>query len=239
MTPHINAKENAFAKLVLMPGDPLRAKYIADTYLENVELVSSVRNVFMYTGYYQGNKISVCASGMGVPSIGIYSYELFSEYGVEAIVRIGSAGSLKADLKNREMVLASSAYSQSTSFRNEIIKNAKDEHVAYPNKELNDLIIKNAKDLNMHVHLDKILTEDAFYTFQTPEEREKISDGAVCVEMEAYGLFSVAEKLNKKAATLLTISDNLITHEYTTSEERQNSFNDMMKLALSLAKDFQ
>lgn len=99
MTPHINAKDNAFAKLVLMPGDPLRAKYIADNYLENVELVSDVRNVFMYTGFYQGNKISVCASGMGVPSIGIYAYELFNQYGVEAIVRIGSAGSFKADLK--------------------------------------------------------------------------------------------------------------------------------------------
>ncbi|PZW00616.1 purine-nucleoside phosphorylase [Metamycoplasma auris] len=239
MTPHINAKDNAFAKLVLMPGDPLRAKYIADTYLENVELVSNVRNVFMYTGYYQGNKISVCASGMGVPSIGIYSHELFSEYGVEAIIRIGSAGSLKADLKNYEMVLASSAYSQSTTFRSSVLKDSEVTNIAYPDKELNELILKNASDLKMNVHVERILTEDAFYTYQTPQERADISEGAVCVEMEAYGLFSIAEKLGKKAATLLTISDNLITHEYTTSEERQNSFNSMMKLALSLAKDFQ
>lgn len=238
MTPHINAKEGAFAKLVLMPGDPLRAKYIADNYLENVELVSDVRNVFMYTGYYQGNKISVCASGMGVPSIGIYSYELFDKYGVEAIIRIGSAGSFKADLKNYEIVLASSAYSESNAFRNSIIKGDKN-NISIPNHELNELILKNARDLNMNVHFDRILSEDAFYADESVEERIEKSGGAVCVEMEAYGLFTVAEKLNKKAATLLTISDNLVTHEYTTSEERQNSFNDMMKLALSVAKDFQ
>ncbi|WP_330463255.1 purine-nucleoside phosphorylase [Metamycoplasma gateae] len=238
MTPHINAKEGAFAKLVLMPGDPLRAKYIADNYLEDVELVSDVRNVFMYTGYYQGNKISVCASGMGVPSIGIYSYELFDKYGVEAIIRIGSAGSFKADLKNYEIVLASSAYSESNAFRNSIIKGDKN-NISIPNHELNELILKNARDLNMNVHFDRILSEDAFYADESVEERIEKSGGAVCVEMEAYGLFTVAEKLNKKAATLLTISDNLVTHEYTTSEERQNSFNDMMKLALSVAKDFQ
>ncbi|PWC08971.1 purine-nucleoside phosphorylase [Mycoplasmopsis arginini] len=238
MTPHINAKDNAFAKLVLMPGDPLRAKYIADNYLENVELVSDVRNVFMYTGFYQGNKISVCASGMGVPSIGIYAHELFNQYGVEAIVRIGSAGSFKADLKNYELVLASTAYSESTAFRNSIIKGDKN-NIAIPSTELNQLILSHAKDLNMNIHFDRILSEDAFYGDESVEERVQKSGGAVCVEMEAYGLFTVAEKLNKKAATLLTISDNLITHEYTTSEERQNSFNAMMKLALSLAKDFQ
>ncbi|ENY69325.1 Purine-nucleoside phosphorylase [Metamycoplasma auris 15026] len=239
MTPHINAKDNAFAKLVLMPGDPLRAKYIADTYLENAELVSNVRNMFMYTGYYQGNKISVCASGMGVPSMGIYSHELFAEYGVEAIVRIGSAGSLKADLKNYEIVLANSTYSQSTTFRDTVLKDSPTTNVVYPDKELNDLILKNAKELNMNVHLERIITEDAFYTYQTAQDRVDISGGAVCVDMEAYGLFTVAEKLGKKASTLLTISDNIVTHESTTSEERQNSFNEMMKLALSLAKDFQ
>ncbi|BAP39606.1 purine-nucleoside phosphorylase [Metamycoplasma canadense] len=238
MTPHINAKDGAFAKLVLMPGDPLRAKYIADNYLENVELVSNVRNVLMYTGFYQGNKVSICASGMGVPSIGIYSYELFDKYGVEAIVRIGSAGSFKADVKNYEMVLASSAYSESNAFRSSIIRGDKN-NIATPSRDLNELILKNAKNLNMNLHFERILSEDAFYADETVEERIRKSGGAVCVEMEAYGLFTVAEKLNKKAATLLTISDNLVTHEYTTSEERQNSFNDMMKLALSLAKDFQ
>ncbi|MBN4089426.1 purine-nucleoside phosphorylase [Mycoplasma enhydrae] len=238
MTPHINAKDNAFAKLVLMPGDPLRAKYIADNYLENVELVSDVRNMLMYTGYYNGNKISICASGMGVPSIGIYAYELFDQYGVEVIVRIGSAGSFKADIKNYEMVLASDAYSESSAFRSSIIR-GNSSNIAKPSSDLNRLILDNAKELNMNIHFERILSEDAFYADQTVEERVKKSGGAVCVEMEAYGLFTVAEKLNKKAATILTISDNLVTHEYTTSEERQNSFNEMMKLALSLAKDFQ
>ncbi|MBN0970971.1 purine-nucleoside phosphorylase [Mycoplasma phocoeninasale] len=236
MTPHINAKDGAFAKLVLMPGDPLRAKYIADKYLENVELVSDVRNVLMYTGYYNGNKVSVCASGMGVPSIGIYSYELFSQYGVEAIVRIGSAGSFKAEVKNYEMVLASEAYSDSTSFRKNIVGD--DSNIAKPNANLNELIKKHAKKLNMNVHEGRILSEDAFYSDIPALERAKKSGDSICVEMEAYGLFTVAERLNKKAATLLTISDNLITHEYTTSEERQNSFNEMMKLALSLAEEF-
>ncbi|TPE57736.1 purine-nucleoside phosphorylase [[Mycoplasma] falconis] len=238
MTPHINAKDGAFAKLVLMPGDPLRAKFIADNFLENVELVSNVRNVFMYTGYYQGNKVSICASGMGVPSIGIYSYELFSEYGVEAIVRIGTAGSFREDIKNFEMVLAESAYSQNTPFRANLIL-GDNNPVAHPDKNLNELIKNNAKELNMKVHEERILTEDAFYSAIPMEERVKMSGGAVCVEMEAYALFTVAEKLGKKAATLLTISDNLVTKEFTTSEQRQTAFKEMMKLALSLAKDFQ
>ena len=208
MTPHISAKKGDFAKLVLMPGDPLRAKYIADNYLKNVKLVSSVRNVLMYTGEYNGKKVSVCASGMGVASIGIYSYELFNFYGVEAIVRIGSAGSFKAELKNYDLVLANDAYG----------------------------IEKNAKKLNKKLNVGRVMSEEAFYSDKSIEERLKNSGNAICVEMESYGLFSVAERLNKQAACLLTISDNLITKEYTTSEERQNSFNGMMELALSLVE---
>ncbi|AWX42861.1 purine nucleoside phosphorylase [Metamycoplasma cloacale] len=238
MTPHINAKDGAFAKLVLMPGDPLRAKYIADTYLTDAKLVSDVRNVFMYTGYYNGHKVSVCASGMGVPSIGIYSYELFKEYGVEAIIRIGSAGSFKAEIKNYSLVLADSAYGENIAFRNGILP-GHTETVVMPTKSLNKEIMDKAKSLNMNVLEKRVMTEEAFYTDKTVEERVEISGGAVCVEMESYGLFSVAEKLGKKAACLLTISDNLVTHEYTTSEERQNSFNEMMKLALSVAENYQ
>lgn len=238
MTPHINAQKGDFAKLVLMPGDPLRAKYIADNYLENVKLVSNVRNMLMYTGTYKGNKISVAASGMGVASIGIYSYELFSEYGVEAIIRIGSSGSFKKEIKNFDLVLAKDCYGENTSFRENLIPNAT-EKIVYPTKELNDLIIKHAKKLNKQVKFERILTEEAFYSVKSIDERIKMSGGAVCVEMESYGLFTVAEKLNKKAACLLTISDNLVTKEYTTSEQRQNSFNEMMVLALDLAEDFQ
>ncbi|MBD3899122.1 purine-nucleoside phosphorylase [Mycoplasma hominis] len=238
MTPHINANDDDFAKLVLMPGDPLRAKYIAEHYLENAKLVSTVRNVLMYTGFYKGRKISICASGMGVPSIGIYSYELFSQYGVEAIIRIGSGGSFKADLKNYSLVLATSAYSDSTSFRKNLLVND-ESNVALPNSELNDSIKKHAKKLNLKLEEGRILSEDAFYSVFSVEDRVKNSGGAVAVEMEAYGLFTVAEKLHKKAATILTISDNLITHEYTTAEERQNSFNQMMELALSISEDFE
>ncbi|ACF07145.1 purine nucleoside phosphorylase [Metamycoplasma arthritidis] len=238
MTPHINAKDGAFAKLVLMPGDPLRAKFIADNFLEDAKLVSDVRNVLMYTGYYQGNKVSVCASGMGTASIGIYSFELFNEYGVEAIVRIGSAGSFKAEIKNFDVILAKDAYGENVAFRESMIPNDRS-NIATPDKKLNALILKNAKELNMPIKEERVLTEEAFYTTKSAQDRVELSGGAVCVEMESYSLFSVAERLNKKAACILTISDNLITHEYTTSEQRQNSFKEMMKLALSLAKDFQ
>ncbi|WP_412031284.1 purine-nucleoside phosphorylase [Metamycoplasma buccale] len=238
MTPHINAKDGSFAKLVLMPGDPLRAKYIAEKYLENATLVSDVRNILMYTGYYKGNKISICASGMGVPSIGIYAFELFNEYNVEAIVRIGSAGSFKKEIKNFDLILAKDSYGENISFREGMLPENKDV-IAKPTKELNELIKMNAKELKMQIKEERVLTEEAFYTTRTVEDRENLSQGAVCVEMESYGLFTVAERLNKKAACILTISDNLVTQEYTTSEERQNSFNEMMKLALSLAKNFQ
>ena len=234
MTPHISAKKGDFAKLVLMPGDPLRAKYIADNYLKNVKLVSSVRNVLMYTGEYNGKKVSVCASGMGVASIGIYSYELFNFYGVEAIVRIGSAGSFKAELKNYDLVLANDAYGENVAFRDALLRNK--DTIAKPSKQLNELIEKNAKKLNKKLNIGRVMSEEAFYSDKSIEERLKNSGNAICVEMESYGLFSVAERLNKQAACLLTISDNLITKEYTTSEERQNSFNGMMELALSLVE---
>ncbi|MDD1360596.1 purine-nucleoside phosphorylase [Metamycoplasma hyosynoviae] len=238
MTPHISAKPGDFAKLVLMPGDPLRAKYIAEKYLTNTKLVSSVRNVFMYTGEYQGHKVSVCASGMGVPSIGIYAYELFKFYGVEAIVRIGSAGSFKADLKNYEIVLAKDVYGENTSFREGFFP-GDPAKLINPTLKLNELIKKNAKELKKKIHEERVFSEEAFYNAKSIEEKIAKSGGAVCVEMEAYGLFTIAEHLNKQAACLLTISDNLVTKEYTTSEQRQNSFNEMMEIALSLAKDFQ
>ena len=238
MTPHINAKPNDFAKLVLMPGDPLRAKYIAEKYLTNARLVSSVRNVLMYTGEYKGNKVSICASGMGVPSIGIYAHELFKEYGVEAIIRIGSAGSFKAEIKNYDTILAKDAFGENLFFRDGFFPGNKDT-IVYPNKELNNLIIKHAKELGKEIKVDRVYTEEAFYCKKTPQQRIDLSNGAVCVEMESYGLFTVAEALNKKAACLLTISDNLITHEYTTAEERQTAFHEMMEIALEVAKDFQ
>ncbi|QJR44449.1 purine-nucleoside phosphorylase [Mycoplasma miroungirhinis] len=237
MTPHINAKDNEIAKYVLMPGDPLRAKYIAENYLKNVKLVSNVRNIFMYTGDYQGNKVSICASGMGIPSIGIYAYELYNFYGVEAIVRVGSAGSYEENLKLYDLVLASSCYGENVSFRKAF--NLPQEHLAYPNAKINLQIENSAKKLNIDLKTLHIHSEDAFYTNENAQARKARSNNAACVEMESYGLFTIAEKLNKKAACILTISDNLVTKEYTTSDEREKSFNKMMELALSIAKDYQ
>ncbi|MGX9340369.1 purine-nucleoside phosphorylase [Mycoplasma sp. 128] len=233
MTPHINAKKGDIAKLVLMPGDPLRAKFIAEKYLENPRLVSNVRNVLMYTGKYHGHEVSVCASGMGIPSIGIYAYELFNFYDVESIVRIGSSGAFVEDLALYDIVLTKSCFGENTSFRKAFL--GTEENIVYPSEELNNQILKNAKQLNIPVRLEHVYSEDAFYTDVAVDTRIKNSQGAVCVEMESYGLFTVAEKLNKKAACILTISDNLVTHQYTSSEEREKAFNKMMELALSLA----
>ncbi|QJG67006.1 purine-nucleoside phosphorylase [Mycoplasma phocoenae] len=236
MTPHINAKEGSIAKLVLMPGDPLRAKFIAEKFLENPELVSNVRNVLMYTGTYKGERVTVAASGMGVPSIGIYAYELFNFYGVEAIVRIGSTGAYVKELNLYDVVLAESCYGENTSFRKAFLND--ESNIIYPTKDLNELILKNAKELNIPVSLERVHSEDAFYTTESAEQRRKRSGNSACVEMESYGLFTVAEKLNKKAACLLTVSDNLVTQEFTSSEEREKAFEKMMELSLSLAKGF-
>ncbi|MBZ4195615.1 purine-nucleoside phosphorylase [Mycoplasma tauri] len=234
MTPHINAKAGQIAKVVLMPGDPLRAKYIADTFLdEGYEIVNTVRNMLMFTGTYKGRKITIAASGMGCPSIGIYSYELFNFYGVEKIVRIGSAGSYKADLKLYDTVLVDSCYSDSNAFRRLVVNDHSS--VAYPSVELNEELEKHARELNIPLTKVRAHSSDVFYSSVPLEERIKETQ-ADCVEMESYALFTNAERLGKKAACLLTISDNLITHEETTPEERQSAFTNMMKIALELAQ---
>ncbi|MGV2393005.1 UNVERIFIED_CONTAM: purine-nucleoside phosphorylase [Campylobacter lari] len=233
MTPHINAPEGSIAKLVLMPGDPLRAKFIAETFLdEGYQLVNTVRNVFMYTGTYKGHPVTIAASGMGCPSIGIYSYELFNFYGVEKIIRIGSAGAYTADLKLYETVLVSSAYADSSAYRRLVLN--EDSRIANPSKELNAEIMEAAAKLNIPVKEVRTHSSDVFYSSVDLAERIKESE-AECVEMESYALFTNAEKLGKKAACLLTISDNLITEEATSAEQRQVAFKDMMKIALELA----
>ncbi|MDJ1645576.1 purine-nucleoside phosphorylase [Mycoplasma phocimorsus] len=232
MTPHINAKEGSIAKTVLMPGDPLRAKYIAETYLENPKLVSNVRNMLMYTGKYNGKKITVAGGGMGCPSMGIYSYELFKFYDVKNIIRIGSAGSYQKDLGLYQTVLATEAYSDSTAFAKLVL--GKNTHITKPSKSLNNKILKLAEKLNISVTQGRVHSSDVFYSSRSTEDTINATK-AICVEMESFALFANAKKLGKKAACLLTISDNLITHEVTTAEERQSSFNDMMKIALELA----
>ena len=234
-TPHINATPEDFAKTVLMPGDPLRTKYIAENYLENAKLVNYVRGIQGYTGTYKGVPVSVMASGMGMPSIGIYSFELFSQYGVETIIRVGSAGSYSADLDLYDVVLAESAYSESNYARTQ---NGCEDDVMYPSKETNDRIKAAAEKLGIPCKETRIHSSDVFYQDANRGSFTRYPEkyGANCVEMESFALVHNANVLGKKAACLLTISDSLVTHQETTADERQNAFTAMMKIALEAAE---
>lgn len=234
-TPHIECNDaNKIAKVVLMPGDPLRAKYIADTYLTEVTTFNTVRNMFGYTGKYKGKPISVMGSGMGMPSIGIYSYELYNFYDVETIIRIGSAGSYSERLHVYDTVLVTEAFSESTyaklagGIRSKKLKSS---------KALNNKLKKIASDLNIELKECVCHSSDVFYS-NDPTHWQELRDkyNCECVEMESFALFANAKLLGKKAACLLTISDSFITHEVTSSAERQNSFNHMMEIALGMAK---
>lgn len=233
MTPHISAKKGDFAKLVLMPGDPLRAKFIAENFLDKgYKLVNSVRNMLMYTGTYKGHPVTVAGSGMGCPSIGIYSYELFKFYGVEKIIRIGSSGSYVKDLKVFDTVLVESAYADSNHFRKMMLNDHS--KVAYPSKSLTKELEDSAKKLKIEVKKARTHSCDAFYS-PVPLEQKIAESHAQCVEMEAYALFTNAEKLGKQAACLLTISDSFVCDDNTSPEQRQTAFTNMMKIALELA----
>ncbi|MGY5139451.1 purine-nucleoside phosphorylase [Mycoplasmopsis gallinarum] len=233
MTPHISAKKGEIAKTVIMPGDPLRAKFIAETFLDpGYKQVNSVRNMFMFTGTYKGKEITIAGSGMGCPSIGIYSYELFKFYDVDNIIRIGSAGSYQKDLDLYEVVLATEAFADGDAFRR--IALGKEGNIAYPSQKLNNKIEKVAQELNIPIVKGRVHSSDVFYSIVPLEERIKETE-AICVEMESYALFTNAEATGKNAACLLTISDNLITHEETSAAERQEAFTKMMEIALNLA----
>lgn len=231
MTPHINAKKEDIAKTVLMPGDPLRAKFIAEKFLDNVKLVNTVRNMFMFTGEYKGKKVTIAGSGMGQPSIGIYSYELFKFYDVDNIIRIGSAGSYKKDLGLYEVVLANDSYSDSKTYGQLVLD--VDTHIQTPSEHLNEKLKESAKKLNIPLNVGRIHSSDVFYNSRPLEETIQTTQ-ADCVEMESYALFTNAKKLNKNAACLVTISDNLITHEETSSEEREKRFLKMVEIALGI-----
>ena len=235
-TPHNQAEMGEIAKTVLMPGDPLRAKFIAETFLENPVQFNTVRNIFGYTGTYNGKKLSVMASGMGIPSIGIYTYELYKFYGVEKIIRIGSAGSYFKDLKVYDVVLAEGAYSDSTYA---ISQSNDHEKIQYPSKELNEEILEAAKKLNIELHPGIVHSSDAFYTEEAAQKYvdDAIKAGSICCEMESFGLFHNAKVFGKQAACLLTISDNLVTHEETTHEERRVSLVNMIKIALEAVQE--
>lgn len=233
-TPHNEAASGAFAKTVLMPGDPLRAKFIAETFLENPVLVNNVRGIQGYTGTYQGTPVSVMASGMGMPSIGIYSHELFHVYDVDNIIRIGSAGSYTDSAKLFDTVLATGAVSESNYAR---VQSGNDHDITFPSEELNDKLRASAKKQGIKLIEGNIHSSDVFYRQPSdakPAYWELLRDerGCLCVEMESFALFANAEVLGKNAACLLTISDSFVSPEITTAEQRQKSFTDMMKVAL-------
>lgn len=231
-TPHINAPEGAFAKTVLMPGDPLRAKFIAETFLENAEMVTNVRNIFGFTGTYKGKKVSVMASGMGMPSIGIYSHELYTAYGVENIIRIGSAGAYSDRHKVGDVVLGECAVSESTYAD---CLNGDKSNTLFPTKKLNDTIMAKSEETGIPCSMTRIHSADVFYQAKTTWQNLQQTLGVDCVEMESFALFANAKHLGKGAACMLTISDSFVTGESMTAEERQNSFTNMMKLALEAA----
>ena len=230
-TPHIQSAKGEIARYVLMPGDPLRAKYVAENFLENPRLVNRVRNVYAYTGTYKGKEITVMASGMGMPSIGIYSYELFHFYDVDAIIRIGSAGAYSEDLSVYDVVLADSAWSE-TSFAK--VQNGCEDDVMYPSPELNEKILAAAERVNVEVKQGRIHSSDVFYTADNVDDFRAIhaKHGCQCVEMESFALFHNANVAGKKAACLLTISDSFVTHANLSSEQRERSFESMMRVAL-------
>ena len=233
-TPHINATPDDFGQTVLMPGDPLRSKYIAEHFLENARLVNNVRGVQGYTGTYHGVKVSVMASGMGIPSIGIYSYELYTQYGVENIIRIGSAGSYTDKAKLFDVVLATGAYSESNYA---VTQSGDTDDIQTPSAALNDALRASAKAAGIPLIEGNIHSSDVFYrqpSDEKPTYWEKLRDekGCLAVEMESFALFANAQVLGKNAACLLTISDSFVSPEITTAEQRQTSFTNMMKVAL-------
>ena len=231
-TPHISAKEGDFAKTVLMPGDPLRAKFIAETYLENAVLVNDVRGVQGYTGYYKGKRVSVMASGMGQPSIGIYSYELYHFYGVETIIRIGSCGSFSPDLHVRDIIIAMSACTNGN-----YAAQYKLPGTFAPIADF-DLVRRAAEvcdKIGVNYRVGNILSSDMFYD-DANAGMEWAKMGVLGVEMESAALYCNASRAGKKALCICTVSDSFIyPEENTTAEERQTSFTKMMEIALDLA----
>lgn len=232
MSVHIAAKPGEIAETVLLPGDPLRAKYIAETYLEDIIQYNSVRNMFGYTGTYKGKKVSVQGTGMGLPSIMIYVNELITEYNVQKLIRVGSAGAMQQDVHVRDIVLAQAATTDSS-----VIQNTFQNQVNYsPIADFGLLheVYQDAKERNLQVHVGNVLSSDRFYNEEL--DKKKLAEyGVLAVEMEAAGLYTLAAKYKRKALAILTISDHLLTGEETTAEEREKTFDEMMLIALECA----
>ena len=237
-TPHINAAPDAFGQTVLMPGDPLRAKYIAENFLENPVLVNNVRGVQGYTGTYKGVKISVMASGMGIPSIGIYSYELFNAYGVKNIMRIGSAGSINHDIKVRDIVIAQGACTDSNFMHQYHLDGT---YAPIASFDMLRKAVETCEELGATYHVGNVLSTDNFYNDDAglPEALQTVPMwqrmGVMACEMEASGLYATAARWGKNALCICTISDHMLTGEELPAEERQTSFREMMTVALETA----
>ena len=229
MSLHIEAEKGAIAETVLLPGDPLRAKWIAETFFENPICYNDVRGMFGYTGTYKGKRVSVQGTGMGIPSALIYCNELIANYGVKNLIRVGSAGSYQEDVKVRDIVIAMAASTTSG------INNTRFVNSDYSPTADFDLFMKAvnyAKNNNIEIKAGNVLSSDEFYEDDYDSYKIWAEYGVLCVEMEAAGLYTVAAKYNVKALAILTISDSLITKEKTTSEERESTFSNMIEIAL-------
>ena len=233
-TPHINATPADFAPTVLMPGDPLRAKYIAENYLTDAKLVNNVRGIHGYTGTYEGTPVSVMASGMGMPSIGIYSYELFNFFDVKTIIRVGSAGALNPDIQVRDIVLGQGACTNSAYASQYGIPGTYAPIASY---NVLRTCADIATEMGLPFHVGNLLSSDTFYADNGAEANAAWTKmGVMAIEMEAAALYMNAARAGKQALAMCTISDHIVTGEATTAEERQNSFTQMMELALKTAK---
>ncbi|MBU3013042.1 purine-nucleoside phosphorylase [Polaribacter vadi] len=231
MSVHINAKKGQIAETVLLPGDPLRAKWIADTFLEDVVLYNEVRGMLGFTGTYKGKKISVQGTGMGIPSTLIYTHELINNFGVKNLIRVGSAGSYQKEIKIRDIVIAMSA--STNSGLNTIRFNGAD-YAPTASFQLFKKAMEIADNKNIPIKAGGILSSDEFYADDFESYKKWAEYGILCVEMETSGLYTIAAKYNVNALSILTISDSLVTKQKTTAEEREHTFKEMIEIALEI-----
>ncbi len=233
MTPHNEAKKGDITNIVIMPGDPLRAKYIAENFLDDYSLVNSVRGMYAYTGTYKGKRITVMASGMGMPSMGIYSYELYKFYDVEAIIRIGSCGAYSKDLNLFDIVLSENCFTEGNYA---LTMNNEDCHMVSSNSDINNIIKETAKENNINLYVGNTVCTDCFDIYMTDVNQflDRIPENfsPISAEMEAFALFYTAKLLNKKASCIMSVVDSKYIDKVATPEERQTGLNNMIKLAL-------
>ena len=231
MSVHIGAKAGEIAETILLPGDPLRAKHVAETFLQDAVCYNEVRGMYGYTGYYNGKRVSVQGTGMGIPSVSIYVNELIREYGVKNLIRIGTAGSFQEHIKVKDIVIALAASTTSAVNWNRFRGS---DFAPTADFELLQKAYKASQDLNIEIKAGNVLSSDEFYE-EDPNFYKKWAEyGVLCVEMETAALYTIAAKYSVRALGIFTISDNLVTKEYSSSEERQSSFNNMVKIALKM-----